>query len=149
MSPGGDKSSSTVAHKAAKLGVAWVLLNRWSEQLVELRNEFPQIPISSGQPRFIRIGRIQARQFKILLPEGGEVFYLQGPYGTSFSPIEELEGAGRAAVESPIKLVPFNSDWFIDGGERTVRTVEIFYGREPVASSERKTTTWRWALAWR
>ena len=130
VSPVRESLLFTVAHKAAKLGVAWVLLNRWSEQLVELRNEFPQIPIFSVNPDQIRIGRIQARQFKILLPEGGEVFYLQGPYGTS-SAHRRLEGAQGELAGSPIKLVPFNSDWSIDGGERTVRNwLQIFDGRE-------------------
>jgi ABC-type sugar transport system substrate-binding protein len=105
-------------------------LNRWSEQLVDLRKEFPQIPIFAVNPDQIRIGRIQARQFKILLPDGGEVVYLQGPYGTS-SAHRRLEGAQGELAGSAIKLVPFNSDWSIEGGERTVQDwLRIFEGRE-------------------
>jgi ABC-type sugar transport system substrate-binding protein len=130
VSPVRESLLYTVAQKAARLGVGWVLLNRFSEQLVDLRKEFPEIPIFSVNPDQVRIGRIQARQFKILLPEGGEVFYLQGPYGTS-SAHRRYEGAQGELVGSPIKLVPFNSDWSIEGGERTVRDwLRIFDGRD-------------------
>jgi ABC-type sugar transport system substrate-binding protein len=130
VSPVRESLLFTVAHRAAKLGVGWVLLNRFSEQLVDLRKEFPEIPIFSVNPDQVRIGRIQARQFKILLPGGGEVFYLQGPYGTS-SAHRRFEGAQGELAGSPIKLVPFNSDWSIEGGERTVRDwLRIFDGRD-------------------
>jgi ABC-type sugar transport system substrate-binding protein len=130
VSPVRESLLFNAAQRAAKAGIAWVLLNRWSEQLVELRKEFSHVPIFSVNPDQVRIGRIQARQFKILLPDGGEVLYLQGPYGTS-SAHRRLEGAQGELVGSSIKLVPFNSDWSIDGGERTVRDwLRIFDGRE-------------------
>jgi ABC-type sugar transport system substrate-binding protein len=130
VSPVRESLLFTSAQKAAKAGIGWVLLNRWSEQLVELRKEFPEAPIFAVNPDQIRIGRIQARQFKILLPDGGEVFYLQGPYGTS-SAHRRFEGAQGELAGSHIKLVPFNSDWSIEGGERTVRDwLRIFDGRD-------------------
>jgi ABC-type sugar transport system substrate-binding protein len=130
VSPVRESLLLTAAHKAAKAGIAWVLLNRYSEQIVELRKEFPEVPIFAVNPDQFCIGRIQARQFKILLPDGGEVLYLQGPYGTS-STHRRFEGVESELAGSPIKLVPFNSDWSIEGGEQTVRDwLRIFDGRK-------------------
>src|SRR5580693_6872808 len=35
----------STAHRAARLGLAWVLLNRWSDSVVDLRAEFPHLPV--------------------------------------------------------------------------------------------------------
>src|SRR4051812_22406547 len=34
-----------VAYDAARLGIGWVTLNRWFAYTVELRNEFPHLPL--------------------------------------------------------------------------------------------------------
>jgi ribose transport system substrate-binding protein len=123
-----EASLRIVAREAAALGIGWVLLNRWSDYVLALRAEFPQVPIFSVSPDQHEIGRIQARQFKLLLPGGGELLYIRGPLGASsaqrrFSAMqEELAGAS-------FKVTAINSDWTIDGGERAMQEwIRIFRG---------------------
>ena len=68
---------------AVALNVGWIILNRSSGYLRELREQFPSSLVFSVTPDQHEIGSIQGRQFKLLLPEGGELFYLRGPGMTS------------------------------------------------------------------
>jgi ABC-type sugar transport system substrate-binding protein len=52
-----EASLRIVAREAAALGVAWVLLNRWSEYVHALRSEFPLVPIFSVSPDQHEIGQ--------------------------------------------------------------------------------------------
>jgi ABC-type sugar transport system substrate-binding protein len=121
-----EASLRTVAREAAAQGIAWVLLNRWSDYVLALRTEFPNVPIFSVSPDQHEIGRIQARQFRLLLPSGGELLYIRGPLGASsaqrrFSAMQE-ELAGL-----PFKVTAINSDWTYDGGQRAMQEwIQIF-----------------------
>ncbi len=67
-----------VATAAAKNGVAWIVLNRESEYLAELRRT-AKVPIGSVLTDNVEVGRIQGRQFAALLPNGGTLLYIEGP----------------------------------------------------------------------
>jgi ABC-type sugar transport system substrate-binding protein len=125
--PVGDSRLIAVAREAASQGVGWVILNRDAEYMHDLRQKFPLLPVFCVKPDQHQVGRIQGRQFRRLLPEGGELFYIQGPLLVStaearFAGVqEELRGA-------PIKLVTFRADWTSEGGEQAllswIQTVE-------------------------
>jgi ribose transport system substrate-binding protein len=78
------------AEAAVASGIGWVVLNSDVEYLDRLRN-------SSGLPIFgvtrdhREIGRLQARQFAALLPQGGTVLYVQGP-SNNHAAIERTAG---------------------------------------------------------
>jgi ABC-type sugar transport system substrate-binding protein len=116
-----DSRLIAVAREAASLGVGWVILNRDADYLHDLRQRFHGLPLFCVKPDQHQVGRIQGRQFKLLLPEGGELFYIQGPLLVStaearFAGVqEELQGA-------PIKLVTFRADWTSEGGEQALRS---------------------------
>jgi len=69
-----------VARQAAKMGIAWGLLNREGDYIGGLRASCPA-PIFSVTIDQAEIGRIQGRQIGVLLPHGGMVLYLLGPTG--------------------------------------------------------------------
>ncbi|HEX3776426.1 MAG TPA: substrate-binding domain-containing protein, partial [Polyangiaceae bacterium] len=109
-----------VAREAAAQGVGWVLLNRWSDYIHALRAEFPRVPLFSVSPNQREIGQIQAQQFKILFPQGGELVYIRGPLGTSsaqrrFTAMQDQLGS------SPFKITAINSDWTTEGGHQAMR----------------------------
>ncbi len=67
-----------VAKAAAEANIGWVVLNRDVEYFADLRriNKSPMFSISSDH---VEVGRIQGRQLARLLPNGGNVLYIQGP----------------------------------------------------------------------
>jgi ABC-type sugar transport system substrate-binding protein len=115
------------AHEAANLGIGWVSLNRWSDYLLELRREFPAIPVFSVTADQTEVGRIQGRQLTCLLGDTGELVYIQGPLGTS-SAHKRNAGMRQELGRFPnVRLVTFNSDWSSEGGEMAMRDwIRIF-----------------------
>jgi ABC-type sugar transport system substrate-binding protein len=107
-----------VARNAVKAGVGWILLNRRVPYLAELARG-ASAPVSSVGTDQIEVGRIQGRQFRALLPHGGNVLYIQGPPDTSVAK-ERLEGA-RAAVEGAgITLILASGLWTQESGAQAV-----------------------------
>jgi RNA polymerase sigma-70 factor, ECF subfamily len=120
VSPVQETSLRSLSRDAGKLGVGWVVLNRWSEELPALRGEFPSLPIFSVTPDQYEIGHVQGRQFKNLLPNGGVGLYVPAPSGTS-SAQRRLEGLQRELDGTSIKLRTFDGDWSSEGGQRAIR----------------------------
>ena len=76
--PAGGTALPQVARAAVGAGIGWVVLNRETDYLTELRSQYPapSFAITSDHEE---IGRIQGRQIAALLPQGGSVLYIQGP----------------------------------------------------------------------
>jgi ABC-type sugar transport system substrate-binding protein len=85
-----------VAGAAVKAGVGWILLNRRVPYLATLA-QGAKVPVSSVGTDQMEVGRIQGRQFRALLPRGGNILYIQGPPDTSVAQ-ERLAGM-RSAIE--------------------------------------------------
>lgn len=71
-----------VAAAAVKANIGWVVLNRDAEYLSEVRRG-ATAPVFLVTSDHVEIGRVQGRQLKQLLPEGGQVLYIQGPSSSS------------------------------------------------------------------
>jgi ABC-type sugar transport system substrate-binding protein len=110
----------STAYAAARLGVGWILLGRWCGYMADLREEFPRLPVFAVAADQREIGRIQGRQFRTLLPEGGEVLYIRGPLGTS-SAIRRFEGVQELLLGARIELFALSSDWTTEGGAQSMR----------------------------
>ena len=112
-----------VATNAVKASIGWVLINRKVTYLDALRRECPPgLLIASVSVDNEEVGRIQGRQLRALLPQGGLVLYLQGPAGTSTAH-ERLLGAQKAVAGAGIELkVLRNDDWTAGTGEKVVTT---------------------------
>jgi ABC-type sugar transport system substrate-binding protein len=108
-----DDVLDQLAHKAGEAGVGWVLLNREAPYLEVLRNEFPSLPVFGVTPDQTEIGRIQAKQVKLLLPQGGVVLCVTGPAKTSSSQLR-LEGL-RAELPASFKVSTLEADWTSEG----------------------------------
>jgi len=74
--PVGGTALPQVARAAATAGIGWVVLNREVDYIADLRKSIPAFTLTSDHEE---IGRIQGRQFAVLLPQGGSVLYIQGP----------------------------------------------------------------------
>ena len=108
-----------VARNAARAGIGWVLLNRNVGYVEALRSEFPRLPIAGVTTDQLEIGRIQGRQFRALLPKGGNVLYLQGPPDTSAAQ-ERLAGAREASAGAGIEVKVLNGEWTEASAEKAV-----------------------------
>ena len=67
-----------VGKAAVAAGIGWVVLNRETEYIAELRKT-SRLPIFLVTSNHEEIGRIQSRQMAALLPKGGTVLYIEGP----------------------------------------------------------------------
>jgi ABC-type sugar transport system substrate-binding protein len=108
------------AHEAGRLGLGWVSLNRTCDYLAELRRQYPTLPFFSVDPDQRQIGRIQGQQFRVLLPRGGELLYIQGPAATSSARLR-LQGVQNELAGAPIDVIAESGDWSLEGGARAVR----------------------------
>jgi ribose transport system substrate-binding protein len=80
--PAGGTGLPQVGAAAAAAGIGWVVLNREVDYIPELRRN-GKAPVFSITSNHEEIGRIQGRQFAVLLPQGGFVLCIQGPSGSS------------------------------------------------------------------
>jgi ABC-type sugar transport system substrate-binding protein len=78
LEPAGGTALPQVARAAASAGIAWVVLNREADYMVDLRRNF-EVPVFGVTSNHEEIGRIQGRQLSVLLPEGGSILHIQGP----------------------------------------------------------------------
>jgi ribose transport system substrate-binding protein len=130
VSPVREIALISTAHAATSLGIGWVVLLRWSDYLTDMRQEFPTLPIFSVMTDQHDIGRIQGRQVKALLPQGGTLVYIRGPLGTS-SAMRRFVGLQEILQGSPIELFPVNGDWTMASGTRAMKNwLRTFQGRE-------------------
>jgi ABC-type sugar transport system substrate-binding protein len=112
-----DAALLSTAYAAARAGVGWVLLGRWSVYMADLREDFPRLPVFSVTANQVEIGRIQGRLFRTMLPEGGDLLYIRGPLGIS-SAQRRFEGVQEELHGSSIQVSAISSDWTNDGGRR-------------------------------
>lgn len=66
------------ARVAVAAGIGWIVLNRESPYLAQLRSHY-SVPIFSISTDHEEVGRIQGAQMGALLPKGGKVLHIQGP----------------------------------------------------------------------
>jgi ABC-type sugar transport system substrate-binding protein len=114
-----DAALLSTAYAAARLGIGWVLIGRWSVYMGSLRDAFPRLPVFSVAADQKEIGRIQGRQFRALLPDGGDLLYIRGPLGIS-SAARRFEGLQEALHGSSINISTVSSDWTGEGGQRAM-----------------------------
>lgn len=109
-----------LARNALGQGIGWVLLNRPMPYVDALRREHPRAALASVTTDHAEIGRIQARQFRALLPRGGSVLYIQGPPSTAAA--QARLAAARAEIQgSGIELRVVFGEWTESSGEAAVK----------------------------
>ncbi len=110
----------SVAKSAAQVGIGWVLLSSHAQYLDSLQKDFPALLISSVTADDEEIGRIQARHFRALLPNGGSVLYIEGPSMSATSQLRRRtmeEGIRGSNVRIGKTL---RADWTEAGAKRVM-----------------------------
>lgn len=102
-------SLGRIALEVLRAGIGWICINRRMEGLQSLREEFPDLPICFVSPDQPEIGRIQGRQFRSLLPGGGQILYVQGE-ATSSGAQGRLRGMREAIQGTNLEIA-----WVLDG----------------------------------
>src|ERR1700722_12323944 len=80
--PAGGTAFPQVARAAAAAGIGWAVLNYDVDYVLELRRSF-NVPVFSITSDHQEVGKIQGRQFGALLPNGGNILYIEGPANSS------------------------------------------------------------------
>jgi ribose transport system substrate-binding protein len=109
-----------IARSAVKAGIGWVAMQTNVSYLASLHQDNPKVPVVSVTADEEEISRLQARQFRALLPKGGTVLYLQGPLDSAAAQAR-FEGMQREIQGSGIEVGHvLNGDWTEPSAETTV-----------------------------
>ena len=109
-----------VSRNAVKGGIGWILLSGTMSYIDELRNEHPDVLVSSVMADDVEIGRIQGRQARVLLPGGGAFLCVQGPPETP-SADGRTQGMTEVIRGTNVEMRRvLHGDWTEASGERAV-----------------------------
>lgn len=108
-----------VAEEAARLGIAFVNLNRPWSYIEELRRQHSGVPLFTVMPDQKDIGRIQGRQFRWLLRKRRVLLYITGTPGTA-SAEHRLEGMQRELDDVDAEVVVERGDWSTASGASSI-----------------------------
>jgi ABC-type sugar transport system substrate-binding protein len=108
-----------VARNAIAAGIGWVLLNRTAGYLEALRAEHPGLVVTCVTTDHEEIGRIQARQFRALLPRAGSVLYVQCPPETAAAKAR-MKGMAAELAGAGIEIEAVAAEWTEASAERAV-----------------------------
>jgi ribose transport system substrate-binding protein len=118
VEPAGGTAFPQVARAAVSAGIAWVVLNRDANSVVDVRGSSlaPAFAVSSDH---VEVGRIQAQQLATILPQGGTVLCIQGP-SASLAAQQRMIGLqdGRQS-NLTLKLLK-SANWTEEGGHHAV-----------------------------
>ena len=117
--PVGGTAFPQVARAAANAGVGWVVMNRETNYIAELRQAC-NAPVFVLTSDHVETGRIQGRQFAALLPGGGSVLHIQGP-SESLTAKERLLGTMEVKPAN-IHLTTLKGQWTEESAQRAVRS---------------------------
>jgi ABC-type sugar transport system substrate-binding protein len=119
-----------VARNAVRAGVGWFLVNLRAGYIDELRSAYPEAAVTMVGVDQVEVGRIQGRQCRAFLPDGGRVLGVHGPVDSSATH-ERAEGFAETAGEG-FELRTLHGDWTAAGGDKAVmawlrlKTAEAF-----------------------
>jgi ribose transport system substrate-binding protein len=119
LEPVGGTALPQVARAAATTGVGWVVMNGEANYIAELRQTC-KTPVFALASDHLETGRIQGRQFVALLPGGGSVLHIQGPWD-SVAAKERLLGMMEVKPAN-IHLTSLKGQWTEESAQRAVRS---------------------------
>jgi ABC-type sugar transport system substrate-binding protein len=117
--PVGGTALPQVARAAVTAGIGWAVLNREATYVPELR-KLSKAPVFAITSDHVEIGRIQGRQFKALLPQGGSVLYVQGPSENSAA--KERTAGMMETKPDNIHITLLRGQWTEESSQRAVRS---------------------------
>ena len=119
LEPVGSTALPQVAQATISAGIGWAVLNRSPDYLPLLR-KVARAPVFAMSSDHAEIGRIQGRQFAVLLPKGGSILYIEGP---SYSTSSQKRTAGMLETKpSNIQVAMLRGKWTEESAEQVVRS---------------------------
>ena len=115
--PAGGTAFPQVARAAAAAGIGWVVLNHEVDYILELRRRF-KVPIFAISSDHVEVGKIQGKQFAALLPNGGNVLYIEGPANSSAAK-ERTQGMNQTKPMN-IQVKTMRANWTEESAYKTV-----------------------------
>jgi ABC-type sugar transport system substrate-binding protein len=117
---------------AGRIGV--IILNRFPPFVEDLRSANPGLPVFAVSADQVATGRLQGRQLRALLPDGGLVLGVLGnPLASSTS--DRASGLRQAIEGTSIRLTTVNGDWHAASGEEVVvRWLRQPWNKEKIAA---------------
>jgi ABC-type sugar transport system substrate-binding protein len=109
----------SVARKATRAGIGVALLNCTLDCLDAVRAEAPGVPVFAVGSDQAEIGRIQGRQVKALLPQGGHVLYIHGPQSGTCAR-ERYDGFKQETGSAGIDATVLDGHWSEASAEKAV-----------------------------
>jgi ABC-type sugar transport system substrate-binding protein len=107
-----------VARNAARAGIGWFLINLRAGYIDQLRTAHPALPIAMIGTDQVEIGRIQGRQCRALLPDGGRVLSVRGPEDSTVTH-QRAEGLTEVLGEG-FELRVLHGNWTAASGDKAV-----------------------------
>ena len=117
--PAGGTAFPQVARAAAAAGIGWVVLNHEVDYILELRRAF-KVPVFSITSDHQEVGKIQGQQFAALLPNGGNILYIEGPANSSAAKERTLGMLSTKPANIQVKTMRAN--WTEESAYRTVNS---------------------------
>jgi len=115
--PAGGTAFPQVARAAAAAGIGWVVLNHDVDYILELRRQF-KVPIFAISSDHVEVGKIQGKQFAALLPNGGNILYIEGPANSSAAK-ERTMGMNQTKPAN-IQVKTMRANWTEESAYKTV-----------------------------
>ena len=115
--PAGGTAFPQVARAAAAAGIGWVVLNHEVDYILELRRQF-KVPIFAISSDHVEVGKIQGKQFASLLPNGGNMLYIEGPANSSAA--KERTMGMHQTKPANIQVKSMRANWTEESAYKTV-----------------------------
>jgi ABC-type sugar transport system substrate-binding protein len=109
-----------VARNATRAGIGWFLVDMHASYIDQLRTAHPALPVAMIGADHVEIGRIQGRQCRALLPDGGRVLSVRGPEDSTVT-YQRAEGLDEVLGEG-FELLALNGNWTAASGDKAVMT---------------------------
>ena len=107
-----------VAETAVAKGIAWVMSNSEVDYIKQLRKN-PTVPVFTVTQGQREIGLLQGKQLAALLPQGGSVFYVEGPSMSSVA-VQRREGMESTKPRN-IRVTTIQSNWNEESAYQSAR----------------------------
>jgi ribose transport system substrate-binding protein len=109
-----------VARAAVPAGIGWVLTSGHPPYLDSMQKEFPHALVSSATTNEDDLGKMMMQQYRLLLPNGGTILYIEGLSGSAGNVIRRRhaeEGVGSAKIKIGKMLA---ADWTTERAEQVM-----------------------------
>lgn len=108
-----------VAEAAVAKGIAWIMSNSEVDYITQLRKS-PSVPVFTVTQGQREIGLLQGKQLAALLPQGGSVFYVEGPSASAVA-AQRREGMEGTKPRS-IRVTAISSNWNEESAHQNAAT---------------------------